>query len=333
MSVLDKMRALANRSSAQLLPRHPLREEDEDFRLRYLAGVALGLAIEREVTADEAAALAGLAETLGLSAAAAAACLPQREELSEEELVLLFQQLRVHEAAWIFLLDLAWVQTRSSAADELDEQFLQAARVALQVHHPQAETLIYALTSALRHRQRTRLASLLLALPADRCLQNCLPMLVAPCFGFAAILHDRWIDHGDGTVTDTLSGLTWVRFLLGHSWNEGNLSGDAQGFTGGTDEDFTSPFQARLRDFNLGQAPGGYRDWRLATEKDFCTLSVQRLDARDSLKALLRDAPGLLQAYPRYTCTYVLGIGNMDDSDATQSYGKGWSAYVCRTLD
>ena len=53
-------------------------------------------------------------------------------------------------------------------------------------------------------------ARLLVLLPPDKVLHAILPQLLRVCFPFAALLHGRWVVHGDGTVTDTTSGLMWA---------------------------------------------------------------------------------------------------------------------------
>lgn len=41
---------------------------------------------------------------------------------------------------------------------------------------------------------------------------------------------DRFIEHDDGTVTDTLSGLMWTRCAVGQQWTADGCAGDAARF-------------------------------------------------------------------------------------------------------
>ena len=63
---------------------------------------------------------------------------------------------------------------------------------------------------------------------------------------------NEFIDHGDGTVTDTRSGLMWMRPAVGQNWSNGTCAGVAKLF--GLSE--ASQFQS---DFS------GHHDWRLPT--------------------------------------------------------------------
>lgn len=65
-------------------------------------------------------------------------------------------------------------------------------------------------------------------------------------------LSGHYIDHHDGTVTDTTTGLMWMRFAEGQDWSSEGLTGQAKKIN-------LDQVRAIRRDF------AGYSDWRLPT--------------------------------------------------------------------
>lgn len=82
-----------------------------------------------------------------------------------------------------------------------------------------------------------------------------------------------FIDHGDGTVTDTRSGLMWMRPAIGQIWQNGTCTGAAKLFSLSEAFSFKCNF-------------AGYSDWGLPTI--------------DELKGLIMDA----QAFPAQSGRY-----------------------------
>ena len=74
---------------------------------------------------------------------------------------------------------------------------------------------------------------------------------------------ERYLDNGDGTVTDPETGLQWMRCSLGQTWNGGNCLGEAQSYT--WDEAMTS-----ADELNQGGGYAGYRDWRMPPTATWC---------------------------------------------------------------
>ena len=68
---------------------------------------------------------------------------------------------------------------------------------------------------------------------------------------------DRYTLHGDGTVTDTATGLVWQRCSLGQSWNGSTCTGNASTYT----------WQGALQQGDSNSL-AGYSDWRLPNRKE-----------------------------------------------------------------
>ena len=133
MSVLNKLRNINSNKAAQLFERHPLANEALELRLQYLAGIALGTAIDREPSETERQAFVGLANSLSVDAAEAEEQLRERDSASEDDIASLFDAVRRKNAAWLFLLDLAWLQVANrkigSTESEVMEQFVDLLKV------------------------------------------------------------------------------------------------------------------------------------------------------------------------------------------------------------
>lgn len=78
------------------------------------------------------------------------------------------------------------------------------------------------------------------------------------------LLAGRYRDNGDGTVTDVITGLQWMRFSLGQEWIGGVCKGEAKKY----------PWQAALdaaKALNLKGGYAGRQDWRVSKQKKSCS--------------------------------------------------------------
>lgn len=80
-----------------------------------------------------------------------------------------------------------------------------------------------------------------------------------------ALWGDRYQNHDDGTVTDVQTGLQWMRFCLGQTWQSGACVGSAKEFT-------WQAAQEAVHAFNRQGGYAGYCDWRIPTKKELQTL-------------------------------------------------------------
>lgn len=92
------------------------------------------------------------------------------------------------------------------------------------------------------------------------------------------VIFNNYLDNSDGTVTDTLTALTWMRCALGQTWDGTTCVGDAQGYTW---------------------------DQAMALRHDFATNDKWRLPSIDELRSLI-DKSGISpainhQAFPMKT--------------------------------
>lgn len=87
------------------------------------------------------------------------------------------------------------------------------------------------------------------------------PEPVAP----AQPVGERYLDHGNGSVTDVETGLHWMRCAIGQTWNGTTCEGGAERMT------FPQTAEAIAR-FNQAGGIAGYTNWRLPTRDELRTL-------------------------------------------------------------
>ena len=125
----------------------------------------------------------------------------------------------------------------------------------------------------------------------------------------------RYTDHGNGTVTDTKTGLIWKQCSEGQSGSSGSCSGSASGYS----------WDAALQQSAVVNSSGyaGYSDWRLPNIKEL-----------DSLAALDRYSPSInLALFPSTPSAWFWSsspyAGNSDDAWIF-SFSNGYDNYPNR---
>lgn len=92
-------------------------------------------------------------------------------------------------------------------------------------------------------------------------------------------------DHGDGTLTDRRTGLTWSRCSAGQSWQSGSCVDKASEFDWTAAESYVREVNERGDLF--------YADWRLPNLRELATISeVNCQDPRINLEAFPGTAQG-----------------------------------------
>jgi hypothetical protein len=95
---------------------------------------------------------------------------------------------------------------------------------------------------------------------------------------------ERFIDNGDGTVTDKVSGLMWMRCALGQEWSGGGCTGTAQGFAWSAAGDAAAAV-------NEGGAYF-FSDWRVPGLRDLAMIAERECqDPRINLTVFPNTAP------------------------------------------
>ncbi|CAM4040630.1 Lcl C-terminal domain-containing protein [Aeromonas bestiarum] len=80
----------------------------------------------------------------------------------------------------------------------------------------------------------------------------------------------RFIDRGNGTVTDRSTGLTWMRCQLGQTWRDQSCSGEPTRLY--WQQALLTAERIRTEPSHALYGFGGYRDWRLPTIKELTSV-------------------------------------------------------------
>jgi len=210
MSILGQLKKINAGQTAQLYSRHPLRDECPDVKLRYLSAVALACAPDRAPADIERKAFLLLGESLGVEAQEATEQFEERASVHEDDIRRLFASIRENNLRWLYLVDVSWLHLVDGGADAGEADMANELAALLDVDRSRL-ALLHRLLAAVRDRNPRILASEIPVWAKDSELQRHLPEVVRRCMPFVKMLAERWIDHGDGTVTDVRTALRWRR--------------------------------------------------------------------------------------------------------------------------
>lgn len=210
MSILGQLKKINAGQTAQLYSRHPLRDESPDAKLRYLSAVALACAPDRAPADIERKAFLLLGESLGLEVQEAAEQFDERASVQEDDIRRLFASIRENNLRWLYLVDVSWLHLVDGGADAGEAEMANELAALLDVDRSRLARL-HRLLAAVRDRDLRILASEIPVWAKDPELQRHLPEVVRRSMPFVQIFAERWIDHGDGTVTDVRTSLRWRR--------------------------------------------------------------------------------------------------------------------------
>jgi hypothetical protein len=210
MSILGQLKKINAGQTAQLYTRHPLRDEAPDAKLRYLSALALACAPDRAPADIERKAFFSLGESLGLDAQEAAEQLDERASVQEDDIRRLFASIRENNLRWLYLVDVSWLHLVDGNLDAGEAELANELAALLDVDRSRL-SLLHRLLAAVRDRDPRTIVSELPAWVKEPELQRYLPQVVRRCLPFVQMLAQRWIDHGDGTVTDVRTALRWQR--------------------------------------------------------------------------------------------------------------------------
>jgi len=129
----------------------------------------------------------------------------------------------------------------------------------------------------------------------------------------------RYTDHGNGTVTDTKTGLSWKQCSEGQTASSGGCSGDASSYT--WDQALQQP--ATL---NSGGGYAGHSDWRLPNIKELASLGALDRNSPSINSALFPSTPSAwfwssspLAHYSNYAWKFSFNYG-YDGSNGRNIY-------------
>ncbi len=302
MSILNKLKNLNTRKAARLLEVHPLAGESLELRLQYLAGVALATAIDREPNDAERMAFNALADSLQVDAVDAQEQLDERASVTEDDIALLFAAIRERDAGYLYLLDLAWIHAADGELEENEIAVTEELAGLLELDIQQVRNL-HEFALLLKQRKVSELLTAVVQLPQSEALQDLLPVLLKPFCPFSRVLKGRWIDHGDGTATDTRSGLIWHRKPFG-TIKLYKSPGQFSGFTMrlfvetsesisdklieiGMKENWRVPSPQELKEIEVsGKLPEEIFQEKINTTEIFTEKTQEKIDESDSYKRL-----------------------------------------------
>lgn len=109
MSILNKLKKINAQAEACLFKSHPLTNCDGETRLRYLSGLAIGLATNREVKEAEKVVFVQLADSLAVNEQDATEILTERGNVDETDINRIFGSIKSGNWLNYYMLDLAWL--------------------------------------------------------------------------------------------------------------------------------------------------------------------------------------------------------------------------------
>lgn len=257
LTILQKLRILNTPPPPQLFGTHPLVDRALDFRLQYLAAVAMLIAPEREPTPAEQQSFIDLGTALGVDMPDTQEQLSERASLSVDDMAVLLDAVRAAQAAWPYLLDVAWIH---AAEGDFGANELAATQEisTLLATHLDAARMAGRFVLALRQRNRTIFEELPQVFDLEP-LRPYLPALLASFFPFTNLVDHRWLDHGNGFVTDCSSGVMWPCFFVGQRWENGNIVGTPRAYDVNAAD---LVWERELNNVNFNFQLGGFGDWR-----------------------------------------------------------------------
>lgn len=214
MSILNKFKALSTRQTTKLFKTHPLANEPLELRLQYLSGLALLVAIDRAPHETEIVAFNNLAESLAIDSAEAKEQLDERANLTEEGMFLIFDALLEKKLGYLFLLDAAWLHTVDGNIEEAALDATRHISATFNIDSTEVD-ILHEFTAKIRSKDKAGLLPLIKKLPQDALIQSMTAHMMNFLFPCKGILEENWLDHGDGTITDIRTGLTWMRYCMG----------------------------------------------------------------------------------------------------------------------
>lgn len=119
----------------------------------------------------------------------------------------------------------------------------------------------------------------------------------------------RFIDHGDGTISDSASKLMWMRCSVGQRWQPGRCVGAAGALT-------WRDAQQRADEANL-EGAASYSDWRLPSLRELASITAREC-------ARLRTNPAVFPG--TVPAAYWSATPRASDAGAQRVFALGFGA-------
>lgn len=248
------------------LLQHAAVQADEHLRKAYATHLAQLLWGVDRVSIRQIRLFRVLLGNLGLddSETGATELLDQAAKLNRDDLQLFLKQLQDERWANSFLVDALVLARLERPLDAAQAKVFSDLAVLLQIPEVQIKQTISAVASILGlHTEDGTASATTPAVPnsVSSQQQSAYAAEVRPRIG----LTGRYLDNGDGTVTDPETGLQWMRFSLGQMWTGTDCVLNAHEY---------SWYNALSAADTLNQRGGyaGYHDWRVPTVEELCSL-------------------------------------------------------------
>jgi hypothetical protein len=104
----------------------------------------------------------------------------------------------------------------------------------------------------------------------------------------------RYTDHGDGTVTDTRTGLMWQRCMMGYAYSDNSTPGNLADDACTPSATVTYLWQEALQgvaDANAAGGFAGFSDWRVANIRELISLVEHQCSAPAINATIFPDTP------------------------------------------
>lgn len=269
MSFLNKLSGLTQRKSAQIVAVHPIANADVGTRLRYLSGISLAIAIDRQLVESEKLGYFALANSMGIDRADAEEQINSRNSVSEDDIENIFQSISNAGMKFIFCIDMALLHAADKNIDETEASAAKQLGDLLEVNTDALKT-ISNFAKSFSSGDRAVLQKTLLNLHInDKQASEYIKSVVGNFFPYSGVISGRYIDHGNGTLTDTKTDLMWARYCVGQSWINNTATGTASVFS-----DIDEGDAQRAKFNQLG--PAGFTDWAVPTEPQLESLTVPK---------------------------------------------------------
>lgn len=269
MSIFNKLNKLSASKSEAAAPKHPLSSDSLDLRLQYLSGVALGTAVDRNPTDAERQAFIRLASSLSVDKSDAEDQLNDRASVSEDDMAVIFDAINQKKVAWLYITDLLRMHAADQSIDKNETSVSKQLAELLGLDTSKIAPIAI-FVSALTKQDRVQTQKSLFSIQInDKGLTDYIAILVNPLFSYAGTISGRYIDHGNGTLTDTKTDLMWMRFCVGQRWESNKAVGSITSYS---EIDDGEKAAATVNREGFAQKS----DWRIPTIDELQSLTVPK---------------------------------------------------------